>query len=134
MDPFKTNLREQPHTRPLIFVVDDEPMLLDLSKALLEPAGYTVKTFRDPETALRAFASAHPAPALVITDFAMQGMNGLTLLRRCREIHPSQKVILVSGTVDESVYRDSADKPDVFVAKPYSVAAFLQVIDSVLAA
>ena len=57
--------------KPLLFVVDDEPLLLELAAALLEPAGYEVKTFRDPDAALQAFASAKPRPALIITDYAV---------------------------------------------------------------
>ena len=32
-----------------IFVVDDEPMLLDLAAAILQPLGFNVRTFRDPQ-------------------------------------------------------------------------------------
>jgi CheY-like chemotaxis protein len=51
---------------PLIFVVDDEPMLLELAGVVLEPLGYNIKTFRDPKSALRAFTAADPPPALLI--------------------------------------------------------------------
>ena len=63
----------------LIYVVDDEPMLLELASVILEPLGYPVETFRSPETALRAFELAEPKPALIITDYAMHAMNGLEL-------------------------------------------------------
>ena len=46
-------------SKPLIFVVDDEPMLLELATVILEPLGYNVKTFRDPQTALDAFRSRY---------------------------------------------------------------------------
>src|SRR5438105_2412689 len=59
----------------LIYVVDDEPMLLELASVILEPLGYEVKTFRDGESAAEAFASAKPRPDLIITDFAMHAMN-----------------------------------------------------------
>ena len=42
----------------LIYVVDDEPMLLELASVILEPLGYTIETFRAPESALRAFTAA----------------------------------------------------------------------------
>jgi hypothetical protein len=38
-----------------IFVVDDEPMLLDLAAAILQPHGFKVWTFRDPQLALEEF-------------------------------------------------------------------------------
>jgi CheY-like chemotaxis protein len=103
----------------LIYVVDDEPMLLELASVILEPLGYEVKTFRDGETAVEAFTSAQPRPALIITDFAMHAMNGLALIQACRKILPRQKILLVSGTVDERIYSHSIAKPDRFLAKPY---------------
>lgn len=128
-----TPLQQNGHShalRPLVFIVDDEPMLLELASLIVEPLGYRVRTFRDPMTAVREFSLANPLPALVITDFAMHQMNGLDLIRDCRRINPRQKVLLVSGTVDTAVYRDSPYKPDAFLAKPYQTQ---QLVDAVKA-
>lgn len=108
---------------PLIYAVDDEPMLLELATAILEPQGYRVVGYRSGELALKAYAAAgsHP-PSLVITDYAMGPagfMNGLELIGECRRINPRQKTLLLSGTVDEDVCRTSSCKPDQFLAKPY---------------
>lgn len=119
--------------KPLVFAVDDEPMLLELVAMVLEPLGYHVRTFRDPGTALRAFSLTNPRPALIITDFAMHTMNGMDLIRDCRRINPEQKIILVSGTVDETIYRDSPIKPDRFLAKPYPAKQLAELVKSVLA-
>jgi len=116
--------------QPLVFVVDDEPMLLELASMIVAPLGCRVRTFRDPLTAVREFALANPLPALVITDFAMHQMNGLDLIRDCRRINPQQKVLLVSGTVDAGIYRDSPHKPDFFLAKPYQTQ---ELVDAVMA-
>ncbi len=120
-------------SRPLVFAVDDEPMLLELVAMVLEPLGCRVQTFRDPATAVRAFALAQPRPELIITDFAMHAMNGLDLIRDCRRIHPHQKILMVSGTVDEAIYRDSPDKPDQFLAKPYPAAQLAEMVMALLA-
>lgn len=106
-------------SRKLLYVVDDEPMLLELATVILEPLGYALQTFRDPEAALRSYTSAQRRPDLLVTDYAMHTFNGLELIAACRRIQPQQKVLLVSGTVDETVYRDSPVKPDSFLAKPY---------------
>jgi DNA-binding response OmpR family regulator len=103
----------------LIFIVDDEPMLLDLAEMVLKSEGYEVRTFHDPATTVAEYAAAQPPPGLVLTDYAMDGMNGLDVIRECRKIHPDQKIILVSGTVDESVYANTEIKPDSFLSKPY---------------
>src|SRR5437763_7547156 len=85
----------------LIFVVDDEPMLLELATVILEPLGYNVKTFRDPQTALDAFRSSKPYPSLLITDYSMHSMTGMDLIKACRKLEPQQRILLTSGTVHE---------------------------------
>ena len=119
--------------KPLIFVVDDEPMLLELASVILEPLGYSLKTFRDPDSAVQTFAAATPPPVLIITDYAMHTMNGMDLIHECRRIHPTQKIILVSGTVSQDVYRHSPVKPDLFLAKPYHAKQLVDAVESVLA-
>jgi CheY-like chemotaxis protein len=120
-------------SKPLVFVVDDEPLLLELAVTLLQPLGLELKTFRDPASACRAFASANPRPDLVITDYAMHNMNGMELIEECKRVNPKQKIILVSGTVDESICRDSPVKPDRFLAKPYQARAFTTLVQSLIA-
>jgi len=110
----------------MIFVVDDEPMLLDLASAILQPLGYDVRTFRDPEMALAEFPAVKPA--VVVTDYAMGKMNGMDLTRECKRINPRQKIMLLSGTVDESIYANAPEKPDCFLAKPYQVHDFVQAV------
>ena len=106
----------------MIFVVDDEPMLLDLAEAILSPLGYEVRTFRDPEIALKEFPIFQPE--VVITDYAMGRMTGMDLIRECRRLNPGQKMVLVSGTVDERVFAEAPVKPDQFITKPYQVQEF----------
>jgi DNA-binding NtrC family response regulator len=109
-----------------IFVVDDEPMLLDLASAILQPLGFNVKTFRDPKKALREFSA--DKPAVVVTDYAMGEMNGMDLVRECKRVNPSQKTLLLSGTVDETIYIGAVAKPDRFLAKPYQVRDFIEFV------
>ena len=113
-----------------IFVVDDEPMLLEMAVMILEPLHFRVRTFRDPQTAVAEFSAANPRPALIVTDYAMHSMSGMDLIRECRRIHPKQKIILLSGTVDENIYTKAEAKPDRFLAKPYQVSDFVTLIQS----
>lgn len=117
---------------PVIFVVDDEPMLLDLAQVVLGPEGFDVQTFRDPARALAEYKAAATPPALVITDYAMDGMNGLDLARDIRRLQPKQKIILLSGTVDESVFAITEVKPDLFVSKPYNVDRFIKLVKKLI--
>jgi CheY-like chemotaxis protein len=114
-----------------IFVVDDEPMLLDLALAVLQPLGFNVQIFQDPKKALREFTAARPL--VVVTDYSMGEMNGLDLVRECRRINPRQKALLLSGTVDQHVYADATVKPDRFLAKPYQVRDFIERVQELAA-
>ena len=115
-----------------IYVVDDEPMLLELAQVILEPLGHPMRTFRYPEAAVQAFNSARPPPALIITDYAMHTMTGLQLIETCRTLRPGQRILMVSGTVDEEVFRYSSVKPDRFLAKPYQARELVDMVQSML--
>jgi CheY-like chemotaxis protein len=117
---------------PLIYVVDDEPMLLELASVILEPNGYNIKTFRDPEVALQTFSSAKPRPDLIVTDYAMHTMNGMQLIERFRKLAPDVKILLVSGTVGEEIFLSAPTRPDQFLAKPYQAHALTEAVKSLL--
>ena len=119
--------------RPVVFVVDDEAMLLELNAVILAPLGCRVLTFRDPVAAVRAFLLADPRPALIITDFAMHAMNGMEVITACRRANPTQKFIMISGTMDENIFRDSVEKPDRFLAKPYQCKELTDMVRDLLA-
>ena len=130
--PKTANSGAQQRAKLLIYAVDDEPVLLELAMAVLEPLGYRVRTFRDPESALDAFAAEPQPPALVITDNAMHTMNGMELIDACRKLQPRQKILMVSGTIDEQIYSHLAVKPDRFLAKPYQAKQLIEAVKALL--
>ena len=111
-------------SKPLAYVVDDEPMLLDLNESVLRSMGFEVRRFRAAELAFEAYRSESVPPAIIVTDFSMHKMTGLDLIEACRKIHPTQKFLLVSGTVNASVFQDSPSKPNHFMPKPYATDEF----------
>jgi CheY-like chemotaxis protein len=121
------------HPGALIYVVDDEPMLLELAVVILEPKGYRLQTFRDPAQAVQAFTEAAPRPDLLITDYAMHTMNGMQLIQKFRALEPKQKILLVSGTVGEDIFEGSTDRPDFFIAKPYQAQQLADTVKKLLA-
>ena len=110
--------------KPLAYVVDDEPMLLDLNETLLRTMGFEVRRFRAAELAFAAYQAERVPPTIIVTDFSMHEMTGLDLIKACRKIHPAQKFLLVSGTVSAEVFEDSPAKPDHFMPKPYATDDF----------
>ena len=120
--------------RPLVYVVDDEPMLLELAFLILEPAGFQVRTFRDPQAVIESLQTSGNTPDLLITDYSMERMSGLELMQKCRDLRPGQKVLVLSGTVDQEFFEHPAGKPDRFLAKPYQAEELIQVIREMTAA
>ena len=121
-----------PKKAPLIYLVDDQPLLLDLAEMSLLSGGYKLKKFLDPEAALESFLEARPKPALLITDYAMGKMNGLELVERCKAVKPDLKSILVSGTAGAEIMMDSDVKVDRFVGKPYQPTNLAETVRRVL--
>jgi len=117
---------------PTIFVVDDEPMLLNLAETILGSEGFQVHLFHNPQKALSEYVAAKQPPDVVITDYAMAGMSGLDLICECKRLHPRQKTILLSGTVNESIYANSPTKPDYLLAKPYKIHKLVEMIRSLV--
>jgi FixJ family two-component response regulator len=115
-------VRRIPASESLVFVVDDNAMLVQLATTVLEAAGYTVKDFSDPKAVLLALREANPKPGVLVTDYEMGDINGLELIQASHAIHPSLKTLLVSGSVDASIALTSAAKVNCFLGKPYAPA------------
>jgi CheY-like chemotaxis protein len=113
------------NTKELIFVVDDDPDILNLIKHVLDLEGFEVQSFTNPEEALVEFKSSARRPEMVVTDYCMQPMSGLELISRCRETHPELKTIVISGMVDE---KDLEQLPQ----KPFKVSNLIQTLNETL--
>jgi two-component system, cell cycle sensor histidine kinase and response regulator CckA len=114
---------------PLVYVVDDEPMLLELARLVLAPYGYELHVFRNPVEALECFQAAQPKPELVVTDYAMSEMNGIRLMQAFRKTCPNQKVLLVSGTVGREICQEVNPGPDGFLAKPFDINKLVNLVN-----
>ena len=77
-------------------IVDDHAILLDGIRALLERDELVkvVATAASAEEALELFKTQRPE--LLITDFNLPGMDGLSLIRRVKKIYPDIKVVVLS--------------------------------------
>ena len=130
--PTANTLPSDQKRQPLIYLVDDQPTLLDLAEISLRNDGYVFKKFEDPEEALKAFRAARVKPDLIISDYAMGKMNGLELIEKCKELKSDLKTILVSGTAGAEIVLESGVKVDRFVGKPYQPANLSELVRRVL--
>jgi CheY-like chemotaxis protein len=117
---------------PRIYVVDDSPDVGEMLEVFLSRAGYLTRVFSEPLKALDALQAADPKPELLVTDFRMPGLNGLELIQRCKAIHPALKVISASAYLPEDVLASYPFKPDRILPKPYSSAALIETVRSLL--
>ena len=116
-----------------IFVVDDKEVLVQFAEAVLQSAGYQVRSFTDPKETLKAILQADTKPILLITDYDMGEMNGVQLIQAVHTDCPGLKVILLSGTVTEDFIKASPVKVNRFMAKPYQPPKLISIVAEVLA-
>lgn len=104
-----------------ILLVDDEKILRDIGRDLLEDLGYTVFLAEDGEHALEMFARHRSDISLVLMDIIMPKMGGKEAFQRLRKQAPELKVLFCSGfnwegTGDELVGLGASG----FIQKPYN--------------
>ena len=91
-----------------ILFVDDEELLADVGKHLLEKLGYTVTAFKEPAEALEYFKSQPQAFDELITDMDMPNMNGVQLIREILKIR--QIPVIITTGFSENISREDAAK------------------------
>jgi PAS domain S-box-containing protein len=116
----------------LILLVDDEKVLRDLGKDILESHGYRVETVASGEEALDYLRDARDV-ALVILDVVMPGLGGNETYRRLRGFDRSIPVLFSSGLTAEQSVRDLLEEGSAgFIPKPYGIGDLTRAVSSVL--
>ncbi len=95
-------------------------MLLRLARLALEEAGHELLVAEDGEVALELLESG-ARPALVVSDVAMPGLDGLGLARAARKLAPGLPVLLLSGYSASTVAANLRQENIRFLAKPYTL-------------
>lgn len=116
-----------------ILFVDDEPVLAQMGKTMLERLGYTVTSCTSSSDALAAFIAAPNQFDLVITDQTMPAMTGIVLARRLLDIRPALPIILCTG-FSTQVNEQGAKAIGIreFAIKPLSKTMISQLVKKVL--
>ena len=119
-----------------ILFVDDEEMLVEWGKAVLERLGYSVTALTDSREALKVFSSDPSRFDLIVTDQTMSGMTGVQLTKELLSIRPDIPVILCTGhseTVSPDIAREVGIREYLMkpVAKQELAEAVRRVLDAV---
>lgn len=115
-----------------ILLVEDEPLVRELSRDMLERQGYRVVLASDAKEAEKISASAEGFD-LLITDAVMPSISGAELARRIRAAHPRLKVLFISGYTDEPAEGEkNGAEGAAFLQKPFSADSLGRKIRQIL--
>lgn len=103
-----------------ILFVDDEPHILRAIKRLFMDEAYEILTALSGTEGLRVLESADPVP-VVVSDYRMPGMNGVSFLSEVRRRWPDTVRIVLSGYADTAAVVAAVDEGRIsrFVPKPW---------------
>ncbi len=82
-----------------ILLVDDEQIIIDVARDMLEILGYSVLVAQRGQEAVAIYAGRKDEIDLVIQDMVMPGMDGADVFSALQSLNPAVKVILASGYV-----------------------------------
>lgn len=124
----------KPSGTEVILVVDDDPLVRNVSKRLLSGAGYSVYTACDGQEAVDWIRTPGNKADLVLLDVAMPRLSGPDAMVEIRKLYPGQPVVLCSGFLfDPAAFRDAHGMlPDASLYKPYEVGELTGTVRSVL--
>jgi PAS domain S-box-containing protein len=112
-----------------VLVVDDDPMLRELGRRMIEKIGESAFTAASGAEALAFLEHRAGDVSTVVTDLTMPDMGGLELIARLSERHPSMPVVAISGFTVQVGARAALDARQVpFVAKPFTMPELAQAL------
>jgi two-component system, cell cycle sensor histidine kinase and response regulator CckA len=125
-ESLQTDMSNQPvpSSNQTILLVDDDPLVLNVTKSLLHMIGYNVITANCPTEALEIADQVQDEIHLLFTDAMMPGMTGPTLAEKLRCKRPGIKLLIASGYPDQQ-FQESEHNFE-FLAKPYTLDSLRQ--------
>jgi len=120
------------HGEGRILLVDDEEMILDVGRELLQALGYTVTTASNGQDALDIYQK-ESSYDLVVLDMIMPDMGGAEVYSRLKKLDPSVTVLLSSGYSPGHQMQEMMDLGCAgFIQKPFSAKALSHKIKDIL--
>ncbi len=111
-----------------VLIVDDEAALAETMAEALERSGYDVVTANSGAEGLRLLE--RDEPAVILTDLKMEGMDGLSLLKKAKSELPDAEVVVITGhgdvtTAVEAMRAGAAN----YVQKPVGLEELRTMVD-----
>lgn len=114
-----------------ILVVDDDPSIRTLLRAIFELSGYEVAEAGNGQAALDRVRDFE-APDVITTDLMMPVMSGNELIRRLRSESrtASIPIVVVSGNARAAEGVEASMRADGLISKPFTPASLLKLVRS----
>ena len=115
----------QPPNRTIL-LVEDEDAVREVTRCVLESAGYLVLEASSAEQAMAIFHRFEGSINLLLTDVVMPSMSGDELALRLKAMHPGFVTIFMSGYSGNTGWlRTNLGPPDHYIQKPFSIPMLL---------
>jgi two-component system, cell cycle sensor histidine kinase and response regulator CckA len=115
-----------------ILVVDDEPAVRSVVKAILQYRGYKVLEAANGEEGLQVLQRGPGSVGLVLLDINMPGLGGWETLARMRELSPRTPVLMLSGSPDKAGHAIADPGAAGVLAKPFKNLEMVRVVRATL--
>lgn len=124
----RTTIPHPSRTRSVL-AIDDDDVVLELLRGLLEDLGHTLKTATSGDEGLAIYTADPGMFDLVIVDLVMPQLSGREVLRALnRHSEGRQPIIITSGAIDEVLEAPELGANVKFLAKPYRRAELIHLI------
>jgi PAS domain S-box-containing protein len=131
----KTSALASPQ-RARLLIVDDDPIVLDITAEGLEAEGYSVLSAEDGAAAL-TILDAGETMSVIICDLSMPGMDGLAVIREAQRRRPGLPAILLTGFMSntaELALSEGLAGPFSLLRKPTALTQLAEQVEMLLAA
>jgi two-component system, cell cycle sensor histidine kinase and response regulator CckA len=116
-----------------ILLVEDNQMVRNLTRSMLEALGYTVLSAESAEAALSLCENPNQRVDLLLSDVVMPDMRGPALRERSCAIRPGLEVLFMSGHAPSLVAGENpAGAPLRFIQKPFTMPELARSVESAL--
>lgn len=116
-----------------VLLVEDEEMVRDMTREILQESGYQVLEARHGQEALLVAEQYQGAIHLMLSDVVMPGISGRELAELLMPLRREMKVLYMSGYTDDAiVHHGVLDEGTAFIEKPFTPNALSQKIREVL--
>ena len=127
--PGKVGPAETPLATRTILIVDDEEMILNVGKKMLEKMSHNVIAANSGKEAIKLFEADRHGIDLVVLDMIMPEMGGRETFERIREINPDVKVLIASGYAQGENTAEILERGGSgFIQKPFTMKELAQKI------